>query len=272
MQARLPVASPFHDGAHGCAVGLSVGVNKFQGHERRAPDTVGLSDPQGNCPSRLRNEGHNMAGKRGASSGPPFLKTVLAGIIVLVVGGLILAYLQGWMFQEGSSPRGPESTGEGHVDPFSRNSTLSNHQSRVEISSVRINRALEDYDTDIAGLKRDFRDSSAAIAGRFSKSGLLASGAFIKALMDLSRATKEEVYQRFVELDRSIQDILIADFGKPSLGDMGQEFHEQLSRLKEKESQLKQIYLMLENHPKEWELKVIGEYRATRHFRLTDDP
>lgn len=213
-----------------------------------------------------------MAGERWPSSWLPFWKTVLAGIMVLVVGGVILAYLTGWLFRDGSSPHRLESVAEGDVDPLSRNFTPKNHQSRIEISSVRINRAFEDYDSDISELKRDFKDSSEGIPGRFSKRGMLASGAFIKALMDLSRATKEKVYERFVELDRSIQDILIADFGKPSLADMGQEFHEQLNRLNEKEAQLKEIYLMLENHPKDWELRVIGEYRATKHFYLTDDP
>jgi hypothetical protein len=209
-----------------------------------------------------------MAVEREGGSGPSFLKNVLAGIIVLVVGGLILAYLNGWLFNEGSGSNPPE----GSVDPLSRSSVPGNHQSRIEISSLRMNRAFEDYDADISGLKRDFRDSSEAIAGRFSNKGMLASGAFIKALMDLSTATKEEAHQRFVELERSIQDILIAGFGKPSVADMGEEFPEQLGRLNEKRAQLKQIYLMLEHHPKDWELKAIGEHRATRHFYLTDDP
>ena len=95
-----------------------------------------------------------MAVEQRHSSGASFLKTVLAGIIVLVVGGLILAYLQGWLFQDGSRPKRPESAAEGDVDPLSRNSGLNNLQSRIEISSVKINRAFEDYDSDISQLEK----------------------------------------------------------------------------------------------------------------------
>ena len=93
-----------------------------------------------------------MADEREGGSGPSFLKNVLAGIIVLVVGGLLLAYLNGWLFNEGGGSNPPEGGAEGSVDPLRRSSAPGNYQSRIEISSVRMNRAFEDYDADISGL------------------------------------------------------------------------------------------------------------------------
>jgi hypothetical protein len=61
-----------------------------------------------------------MTGKRALRSGPPFLETVLAGIIILVVGGFILAYLQGWLLPRDKTPdlpQAPPSSPDGPLLP-----------------------------------------------------------------------------------------------------------------------------------------------------------
>lgn len=48
-----------------------------------------------------------MTGKRAPSNGTPFWKNILAGIIILVVGGLILAYLK-WQLPRDKTPDRPQ--------------------------------------------------------------------------------------------------------------------------------------------------------------------
>lgn len=42
-----------------------------------------------------------MVRERGSTSGPPFWRNILTGIIIIVVAGIILAYLKGWLLQDG---------------------------------------------------------------------------------------------------------------------------------------------------------------------------
>lgn len=221
---------------------------------------------------------------------PPWVKVVV--VIWILYSALLLIFLlffrNSMQETQGPAKNGSRTTIEQKADGdivgrdkitidgdiiLSRpNAIPKNDESKNEIAKVKISRAFEDYDSAISELKRDFKDSSERIASQFSKRRMLASGAFIKAQMDLSVATKQKVYQKFVELDRSIQDILIKVFGKTSLAAMGKELDEELNRFNEKKAQLKEIYLMLENHPKDWELRVIGEHRATKGFDLTNSP
>lgn len=144
--------------------------------------------------------------------------------------------------------------------------------SQTEIAKVKINRAFEDYDSDIPKLLRSFEDSSEQLFSYFSKRGMLRSGGFIGAQMDLSRETKDKVHQRLIELKRCIQDILIERFGKTSLSALGEEFEEQLRHLNDREAQARNTYIRLETYVKDLEMNVIGELRTSKGFRLTDDP
>lgn len=81
--------------------------------------------------------------------------------------------------------------------------------SMVDVAKLKIKRAFEDFDKNIAAIAESFPEEAETIAEQFNARGMLRSGLHIKAQMDLSVNTKKKLDGEINGLERKIEDILI---------------------------------------------------------------
>ena len=120
-------------------------------------------------------------------------------------------------------------------------------------------------------VRKNFSKESDRVAGEFNMGGSFKGGRHIKVQMDLSVTTKEKLKELFTELKRKIEDVLIENFNKPALSSFGNNFNEEKQRLADAEIKLHEIYKLLTDSPKSWEVKIFGELSQTKDFNLNEN-
>ncbi|MBI5023451.1 MAG: hypothetical protein HZC18_00405 [Candidatus Omnitrophica bacterium] len=142
------------------------------------------------------------------------------------------------------------------------------NDSKIEVVKLRIKRAFEDYEQAVEDIKKNFPQESEAIAHKYNLNGVLSSGMHIKAQMDLSVATKVKLEGLLTNLERSVEDILIENFGKTTFASINGDLNDETQRLDKAKNGLHEIYKLLTDSPKSWEMKALGEQRLTKDFNL----
>ncbi|MFH2137394.1 MAG: hypothetical protein ABII88_02660 [Candidatus Omnitrophota bacterium] len=141
-------------------------------------------------------------------------------------------------------------------------------ESKIKIAKVKINRELEDFEHIVAETYEFFRKEAEALAGQFNTRGMLTSGVFIKAQMELSQKTKEKIDRLWLKMDRNIEDTLINSFNITSFTPMINEFLKEHNKRSDLFNAKKEIYHYLESSPKSWEIKIFNEEKITKNFKL----
>lgn len=145
------------------------------------------------------------------------------------------------------------------------------NDNKISVAKLKINRAFKDFNSAIQNISEDFPKESARIAGQYNLRGMLTSGGFVQAQMDLSIKTKRRLDKEFENLNRGVEDILVEILGKPSLQSAGPEFNEEQNRINEAEKRCRDIYPLLNENPKSWEMKALREIRLTKDFDVAND-
>src|SRR3989338_6272804 len=107
------------------------------------------------------------------------------------------------------------------------------NKTKIDVSKLKINRAFEDFNKAIDAIVSGFPKESEATATQFNVRGVPRGGGHIQAQMDLSISTKKKLDQKYEELKRKIEDVLVEVLNKPSLQSAGIEFNEELRLLDE---------------------------------------
>ena len=151
------------------------------------------------------------------------------------------------------------------------NQSSAGEASKIEIAKLKIKRAFENYEQAVETVRKNFSKESDRVAGEFNMGGSFKGGRHIKVQMDLSVTTKEKLKGLFTELKRKIEDVLIENFNKPALSSFGNNFNEEKQRLADAEIKLHEIYKLLTDSPKSWEVRIFGELSQTKDFNLNED-
>ena len=155
---------------------------------------------------------------------------------------------------------------EGSVNLEGKNNN--NVESQINITKLKINRELEDFEYAASETIESFKEETKMLAGQFNARGMLTSGSFIKAQMDLSQKTKDELDRLWLKMDRNIENILIEDFKITSFTPMINKFLKEHNKRTDLFNTKKELYHFLESSPKGWEIKIFKEEKITKNFKL----
>ncbi|GEM_PF-5086848 len=143
-----------------------------------------------------------------------------------------------------------------------------NEASKIDVAKLKIKRAFEDCEQAVENIKKNFPEESDKLAVQFNRRGVLSSSGHIQAQMNLSITTKAKLVNLLTELERNIEDVLIEDFNKTTLTKINGHFNEEVERLDKIKNKLYEIYKLLTDTPKSWEMKALRELRLTKDFNL----
>ncbi|MFH0772031.1 MAG: hypothetical protein V1933_05375 [Candidatus Omnitrophota bacterium] len=141
---------------------------------------------------------------------------------------------------------------------------------KTDVAKLKINRAFEDFDKTFTETVDGFPKKSSVLASQFSARGLARSSIHINAQKELSINTKKDIDKALEELYRRIEDILVELLGKTSLQSSGAAFVAEQKRLEETKNKCQGVYPLLNNSPRDWEQRALGQTGLTKDFDVAN--
>lgn len=141
---------------------------------------------------------------------------------------------------------------------------------KVAVAKLKIVRAFEDFYGNLKEIREKFSKDSDILASQYSVRGVLTSGLFVKAQMDLSINVKRQLDKKYEELKRRIEDILVDNLGVTSLQLAGTDFEGDQLQLYEAQKNYKTFYTVLNNNAKNWEMRAVRQDTITKNFDVAN--
>lgn len=143
-----------------------------------------------------------------------------------------------------------------------------NIQDQIKVSKVKIKRILEDLSYSLEDTRKEYLKESDKVANDFNSRNMLTSSIFIRAQMDLAIGMKERIEKLITKAHRDIQDIILENFKATELKEIPEFTEENQALVEIEKSKVPEIYKLLENIVKSWEMKALQTSQLTKDFKL----
>ena len=140
-------------------------------------------------------------------------------------------------------------------------------EKKIKTSKLKIHRLIEDFDSQLESIKREYQKENVRIVSKFSARGMAASGEHIGAQMEYARNTKDSIANLLTTLNRNIEDILLENFNIRTLEE-NDTFKSESILLNREKAKVKKAYKYFEDTVKDWEKRCTGNSRSTKDFKL----